>query len=245
MKSESLVLLCLVFFTFIYPVPSFGACSFPVETFQDPSSQVFIRANLNCVGCASENEPDCTVGSFVSPGDSLLLEIVFENDGGAAFDDVSVHLDLVGTPELVLSGMNNPEWTLSIPANGANLDQIDLSVANWAMHGAILPLSFEIEGLGTDIYTLEASVQVNSLCPAPPETGTWIIDRHCSILGTAIAPEGVEVGQTSGVGLNKILVIGPLGDLQIDLNTFNLTVREGSGVLIKEGGTVRQKPAGN
>ncbi|MCP4664588.1 MAG: hypothetical protein GY856_55095, partial [bacterium] len=74
---------------------------------------------------------------------------------------------------------------------------------------------------------------VDGLCDSPPASGTWIIDENCTFNGQAAVPEAVEVK------IDKVLTIAPGAILEIDLQTYRLTVKDTGGVMVKDGGTIR------
>ena len=75
----------------------------------------------------------------------------------------------------------------------------------------------------------------NIACPgpcAPPVSGDWIVTSSCTLSTSSAAPADVIV--QNGV----VLTIPNSMTLDIDFANFNLTVESGSGVLIKQGGTI-------
>jgi len=73
----------------------------------------------------------------------------------------------------------------------------------------------------------------NPTC-SPPNSGDWIITTDCTLSGTATAPANVFVQN------NAVLTINPNNTLFVDFVNQNLTVQDGSGVLIRQEGTIRQ-----
>jgi len=67
----------------------------------------------------------------------------------------------------------------------------------------------------------------------PPDTGNWIISKHCILKESFQAPANVIVED------NSILIIPKDITLDIDLHNYNINVLKGSGVLIKSGGNIR------
>ena len=67
----------------------------------------------------------------------------------------------------------------------------------------------------------------------PPVFGDWIISQSCTMKTSASAPANVRVQSISVLTLPDGVV------LDIDLNKYSLTVEKGSGVLIKNGATIK------
>ncbi len=66
----------------------------------------------------------------------------------------------------------------------------------------------------------------------PPSSGDWIITSSCTLNSSTTAPANVIVQN------NSVLTIPAGLTFDIDFVNFNLTVKSGSGVLIKAGGTI-------
>jgi len=70
-------------------------------------------------------------------------------------------------------------------------------------------------------------------CIVPP-SDDWIINSHCTLIESKIAPGSVLVQN------NSVLTIPDGVTLGIDFANFNLTVFSGSGALIQSGGAIKQ-----
>ena len=70
-----------------------------------------------------------------------------------------------------------------------------------------------------------------SIC-TPPSSGTWTIAVSCTMSASATAPGSVLVQD------NSVLTVPAGVTLDIDFSSFNLTVKSGSGVLIKSSGKI-------
>ncbi|MFC1596255.1 C25 family cysteine peptidase [Candidatus Margulisiibacteriota bacterium] len=66
----------------------------------------------------------------------------------------------------------------------------------------------------------------------PPESGDWIITQNNTFVGSANAMANVIVTN------NAVLTISDGATLNIDLNNYYLKVKDGSGVLIEDGGKI-------
>ena len=82
------------------------------------------------------------------------------------------------------------------------------------------------ESVSTETYSL--------LGCHPPTSGTWTVSESCEFTHQAVAPADVIV--EPGV----VLTIAPGAVLEIDLHNHKLLVRDTGGVLVKDGGTIRQ-----
>jgi len=78
---------------------------------------------------------------------------------------------------------------------------------------------------------------MNNNC-SPPSSGDWTITSSCEMTSSATAAGNVIVQN------NSVLTIPNSVTLDIDFANFNLTVKSGSGVLIKAGGTISSPPVG-
>jgi hypothetical protein len=79
----------------------------------------------------------------------------------------------------------------------------------------------------------EASIpREQDACYPLPSSGDWVINSDCTLYENYYAPDSVEVRN------GAVLTIPDGVTLDIDLTNYNLTVREGSGVLIKKGGKI-------
>jgi len=67
----------------------------------------------------------------------------------------------------------------------------------------------------------------------PPDSGTWTVTSTCTL------GQNDEVFGNLMVQNNSVLTIPTGLTLTIDLNTYNITVESGSGVLIESGGTLQ------
>lgn len=81
---------------------------------------------------------------------------------------------------------------------------------------------------GTGIIDANAA---ESVC-TPPSSGTWTIAVSCTMSASATAPGSVLVQD------NSVLTVPAGVTLDINFSSFNLTVKSGSGVLIKSGGKI-------
>lgn len=82
-----------------------------------------------------------------------------------------------------------------------------------------------IEGASTVAF----SVAVLPDC-IPPFSGDWVVTESCTFEGFATVPSNVIVQN------NAVLTISPIAALNIDFLNHFLLVKQGSGVLIKNGG---------
>ncbi|MFB5617955.1 MAG: hypothetical protein ACE5Q4_04775, partial [Nitrosopumilus sp.] len=75
----------------------------------------------------------------------------------------------------------------------------------------------------------------NSIPPpcSPPPSGNWIVDSSCEMTGNAVINGGSLIVQNGAV-----LTIPNGVTLDIDFVNHNLTVKFGSGILIKSGGKI-------
>ncbi|MBM2819990.1 MAG: type protein [Nitrosarchaeum sp.] len=67
----------------------------------------------------------------------------------------------------------------------------------------------------------------------PPSLGDWIITSNCIIIDTITVSENVEIQN------NTLVTIENGGILNVDFSTKFLKIQNGSGVLIKSGGTIK------
>jgi len=65
-----------------------------------------------------------------------------------------------------------------------------------------------------------------------PSSGNWMIGQNCKLMTSATTPANVIVQN------NSVLEIPNGVTLDIDFANFNLTIKSGSGVLIKSGGII-------
>ncbi len=75
----------------------------------------------------------------------------------------------------------------------------------------------------------------------PPTTGTWVIDEDCVCGDTLIKSLTLMDDVDVRVENNAVLTIKDGFDFSMNLNDQKLVVKEGSGVLVKQGGTLKQK----
>jgi len=68
---------------------------------------------------------------------------------------------------------------------------------------------------------------------SPPPSGNWVVDTSCMMTADATINNGDLIVQN-----NSILTIPAGVSPDIDFTNHNLTVKSGSGVLIKAGGTI-------
>jgi hypothetical protein len=75
----------------------------------------------------------------------------------------------------------------------------------------------------------------NSIPPpcSPPPNGDWIVEASCEMTGNAVINSGSLIVQN-----NSVLTIPNGVTLDIDFANHNLTVKHGSGILIKSGGAI-------
>jgi hypothetical protein len=67
-----------------------------------------------------------------------------------------------------------------------------------------------------------------------PTSGNWTVNSDCTIATFETAPADVTI--TAGT----VLTIASSGILEVDLNTNSLTVENGGGILIENGGSLAQ-----
>jgi hypothetical protein len=70
----------------------------------------------------------------------------------------------------------------------------------------------------------------------PPASGTWEITESCIFKGRANVSEDIWLSN------NSVLTIDANAKLRVDLNNQKIIVKQGSGILIKEGGKLYQTP---
>jgi hypothetical protein len=75
----------------------------------------------------------------------------------------------------------------------------------------------------------------NSIPPpcSPPPNGDWVVDSSCEMTGSATINSGSLIVEN-----NSVLTIPDGVTLDIDFANHNLTVKFGSGILIKSGGAI-------
>jgi len=151
---------------------------------------------------------------IVAPGTGILSTSV----GGSGFVRLTgtsmATPHVAGAAALVLQKF--PAYTVQQVKDSLYNNSVDLGVAGYdtTFGNGRLDVSF-----------------LNSLC-LPPVSGTWTITANCIMTANATAPGNVLVQN------NSVLTVSSGITLDIDFSSFNLTVKSGSGVLIKSGGTI-------
>ena len=77
---------------------------------------------------------------------------------------------------------------------------------------------------------------------SPPICGTWVIDRDCECGNTITKQITLFNNVSVQVQDGAVLTIKDGFDFKMNFNDQKLVVKDGSGVLIKQGGKLRQKP---
>ncbi|QQS58748.1 CHAP domain-containing protein [Candidatus Peregrinibacteria bacterium] len=88
---------------------------------------------------------------------------------------------------------------------------------------------------GLKLATLESSTGTNQTTTCTiPQTGEWRLTENCTIATFETAPQSVTVPH------NVTLTITPTGTLEVDLNTYSITIENGGGIHIQTGGSLAQ-----
>ena len=156
---------------------------------------------------------DLVVGASNADTDGTdrgTIHILFMNTDGSV--DSTVEINDTTTNGLVLS--NNDKFGSSV----ANIGDLD--------GDGVLDIAVGAPGNSGSIGTI--------LTPAceTPMSGDWIVTLHCILYSDYAATGSVTIQN------NVVLTIVSGTTLDIDFTTNNLTVKSGSGVLIKSGGTI-------
>ncbi|MCP4590342.1 MAG: hypothetical protein GY842_06345 [bacterium] len=173
------------------------------------------------------------------PGEELLYEIRVHNNGG--IEATNVKLDLNFPPELSIKSSDLEEhrsgnhWDLGEIGNGDFKDvNVIMEAAKAAVHGIDMTATATADADNAGGEYKFNTTTVDGLCDPPPASGTWLIDKNCTFNDQDAVPAAVEVQA------GKVLTIGPGAILEIDLQTYQLKVHDTGGVMIKDGGTIRQ-----
>ncbi len=86
--------------------------------------------------------------------------------------------------------------------------------------------TIEISIIATDTSTV-----VDDTC-ATPQSGDWIITQSCTMSTSAVAPANILVQD------NSVLTIPDGVTLDVDLQNYSIMVKDGSSIIIRDGGTV-------
>ena len=105
----------------------------------------------------------------------------------------------------------------------------ELSISNGGSHFTTGTVT--LTGQTSSASTSAQFTDTNIACQAP-NSGNWTITEDCTLFGNATSPGNMIVQNNSLVTvLNGVT-------LDIDFTNFNLTIKSGSGVLIKSGGAI-------
>jgi len=160
---------------------------------------------------------------------------VLRLDDRPPFTSASPAGGLNGVPQTVelicqddLSGCANTYYTTdgTEPSASSNVYAGPITVGDATLKFFSVDQAGNVEAVGTETYSLPACY--------PPASGDWIVAESCEFTHQAVAPGDVIV--EPGV----VLTIAPNAILEIDLHSHKLLVRDGGGVLVKDGGTLRQ-----
>jgi len=91
---------------------------------------------------------------------------------------------------------------------------------------------FVVGGDGDDINEYIISIPICS----PPPSGDWVVETTCTL---SLSPSNPSINNGDLIVQNNSVLTIPAGvSLNIDFTNHNLTVKSGSGILIKAGGTI-------
>ncbi len=116
-----------------------------------------------------------------------------------------------------------------LDASGQN--SIDLSALGWKQPSFYYKLTLQSKGGKSPVLANMAVTYAPRVC-APPISGDWIVTKSCTLTGQLKAPANVHVRD------GAVLTISKDSSLDIDFIKHSLTVKNGSGVLIKSGGKI-------
>ena len=106
-------------------------------------------------------------------------------------------------------------------------DTTDVPAGEYYVYGVI------DDGVNAPVLSYSAGTVGIEHC-RPPETGNWSLTKSCLFIGRYVAPADILV--EPGV----VVTIAPGAVLEIDLTAHKVLVRHPGGVLVKQGGTLRQ-----
>ncbi len=187
-------------------------------------------------------DPAGTTNGGPQPGGELRYEIRISNNSGLGAENVTLDLDL--PPELSIHSSDHEakrsgtHWDLGRIEDTGHVDvYVFMNVAKTAVHNTEMTTTATASADDADPATVheENTTTADGLCDAPPASGTWLIAKNCTFAGLAAVPGAVEVNA------DKVLTIAPSAILEIDLKTYRLKVTASGGVMVKDGGTIRQK----
>ena len=166
--------------------------------------------------------------------------IGLENATGSAGLQVAYNEDYV-TNNLAVLIKQSANWLSVAPTSGAitgsnsqaltvTLDATNLAVGTYNENLTIQSNDPDDQSV---VVPVTLTVTAGQSGCTPPATGDWLITQTCTFTGTATAPASVIVDN------NAVLTIDNTAVLNIDFANYELRVKDGSGVLIQDGGEIR------
>lgn len=178
-------------------------------------------------------------GGVFDPGGFVDVDMTIDNVGALDAQPFSVR---------VYGGLVNPDGTLT-----RDHDQL-ITLSRAAFSGASEKVRWQlpnkpgryIVGIEADSANVlvENNKQNNAMnreiliatptCTAPT-SGDWVVTKTCAVRSSISVPGSITVSP------GAVLQVYPAASVAIDLHRYRLLVRHGGGVLIYQGGAVRQK----
>lgn len=193
-----------------------------------------------------DNKCGSDSGSLQLPLDASISIVKTANGGNAVFDftttstDTNLDGNFTGNGGFTIdtSTINSVKFTGLSPA--VNYTITESPESGWKFNSVSCSgATTSISGQTVTIDPIEASqitcTYTNTKIPActPPDSGNWVITTSCILNSNHTLTGGNIIIQN-----NSVLEIPSGVTLDIDFASHNLTVKSGSGVLIKSGGKI-------
>ncbi len=124
-----------------------------------------------------------------------------------------------------------PKWPFWAASNSSTIIEQRYTTYEESIENAIVMRPHGEYYLDTAIKLVAAVIEKYFTC-APPSAGNWVIPNKCICRESYTAPANVLVP-------DGVVLIVPYGvTLDIDFKNYSLKVKEGGGVLIREGGRI-------
>jgi hypothetical protein len=203
-----------------------------VITGRDGDDNIVLRGNTSIdVVAGSENDAgiiDCYdfIPTLSFPANGALINTEPVELGWSQVAGASEYRIIVSKN----SDLSNP--VIDVTVTTENFTPTGLSEGQTYYWQIVASDRYSNTGLGSLMWSFIIYIPQDDACSPLPSSGNWVVSTNCTLYNNYTAPANAEV--TNG----SVLTIPNGVTLDIDLVNYNLTVRDGSGVLIKQGGKI-------
>jgi hypothetical protein len=181
-------------------------------------------------------EIDCTFTNTL-PTLKLVKNVINNNNGTANAGDWNLTATFNGTRDINDFGNS----TTFYPVFADNIYTLDESIVpgygqigDWSCDKGVTVSNGNQITLNQTNTQITCTVTNDDLSPcSPPPLGDWEVNSSCEMTASATVNTGSLIVQN-----NSVLTIPNGVTLDIDFQNHNLTVKFGSGILIKDGGSI-------